>query len=321
MASLLFSGYIAFLRFIETQSIDLEKLIHAIQSRGLDEIRSIVMSSAYGTVFERALASRSLREFENEILQIVAKHLEEMKLYAPHEARDIVASIEAIADLENLIGVLTARDPRAVTLVPLGPFYRCVHGQPEFTAETIAKCIEHSVLGLFSKPEEIASLIGRKEDALRWLVKAKLYVWKTVINSIDRSSKYCDNAPRAIRELAALDIALLYAMSEELALSEQLRAAMLDVFGCDPGQQSIAFCLGVYRRSIAEALDELANIVRENPERASLTMISIAAREIMPFLRSPGDNLDLLLYLLVTKLFEIRVLRYAFIAYLEGVKQ
>ncbi len=320
MASLPFSAYIAFLRFIETQSVDLEKLIHAIQSRSLDEIRSAVMSSAYAAAFERALASRSLKEFENEILQIVAKHLEEMNLYAPQEARDIVASMEAIADLENLVGILTARDPRAVTLIPLGPFYRCIHGRAEITAEAIAKCIESSALSLFFKPEEIASLFGRKEEVLRWLVKAKLCVWKSVINSIDRVSKYCDNALRAIRELAALDIALLYAMSEELALSDQLRTAMLDAFGCDPAQQSIAFCLGVYRRSVVEAINELTGIVHEKTERASLTMISIVAREVMPFLRFPGDNLDLLLYLLIMKLFEIKILRLAFTVYLEGVK-
>jgi len=320
LVSLPLPGYIALLRVIEAQGVDLSKLLRLVQEERCDELRSLVSSSIYATAYERAIALKSFEAFENDVTQLISKHFEDVKRYGVQEFQGLIALFEALIDLENLIGIITSREPRLDALLPLGRFYQCLYHSGNAKIESVKECIEKSALASMIKSEEIEVVSGDRRKITELYLNARIRIWQSLINNIDRNRKYFSTSPQIMREIAVLDMAQLYAMSKQLNMYEAFRFVVKEVFGCDIEQQRVTTCLDVYRQSVVETSDRVINAVFREPERATLMLIDTLVNDLMPFLRVPGDNLDLLIYVLVTKTYELRLLRYAFAKCLRRVE-
>lgn len=321
LTSLPLPGYIALLRIIETQSVDLGKLLRFVQERRCEELRSLMSTSVYAMAYERALALKSPEAFESDVMQLMSRHFEDAKRYGMQEIQDLIALFEALIDLENLVGILTSQKPQLDTLLPLGRLYQCLYQRGNTQIESVKECIEKSALANMVKFEEIETASRDRRRVTELYLNVRIRIWRSLIDSVDRKRKYFFASPQIVREIATLDIAQLYAMSKQLGVYEAFESILRDVFGCDVEQQKVATCLGVYRQRIIEASDRVINAVSKEPERATLMLIDILVSDLMPFLRVPGDNLDLLIYVLIAKMCELRLLRYAFTKCLRGVEE
>ena len=319
LISLPLPGYIALLRIIETQSVDLNRLLRLVQEERCEELRSLVSSSIYATAYERAIALKSFEAFENNVMQLVSRHFEDVKRYGIQEFQDLIALFEALIDLENLIGIIASREPRLDTLLPLGRLYQCLHYSGTTKMESVKECVEKSALANMIKSEDIEIVSRDRRKITELYLNTRIRIWQSLIDSIDRNRKHFSTSPQIMREIAVLDIAQLYAVSKQLHMHEAFKFVMKDVFRCDVDQQRVATCLGVYRQRTIEISDKVINAVFREPERVTLMIVDALVNDLIPFLRVPGDNLDLLIYVLVVKICELRLLRYAFTKCLRRV--
>lgn len=321
LSSLPLPGYIALLRIIETQSIDLSKLLRFIHEERCEELGSLILSSIYAMAYERAMALKSPETFESDVIQLISRHLEDIKRYGTSELQDLIALFEALIDLDNLIGTITSREPRLDALLPLGRLYQCLRHRGDVGVESVKECIERSALANMVGFEEIEAASRDRRKVTELYLNARIRIWRGLIDSIDRKRKYFSASPQIVREIATLDIAQLSALSKQLGVYEVFKSVLKDVFECDVEQQRLTTCLGVYRQRIVESSDRIANTVFREPERATLMFIDVLVNDLIPFLRVPGDNLDLLVYVLIAKVYELRLLRYAFMICLRRAEQ
>ncbi|HDI02072.1 MAG TPA: hypothetical protein ENF93_00345, partial [Ignisphaera sp.] len=90
MCSLPIAGYVAYLRIIESISLNPQKVLEFIESKSAGELQSYILSSFYGPIFDKAVKERSLRFLENEAYEKISSQLNEVKRLAPPDVDELV---------------------------------------------------------------------------------------------------------------------------------------------------------------------------------------------------------------------------------------